>query len=71
VVNLERIVEQFPETHEVTLQDLYTIVSQKRPIKILGRGKIDRTLRITAHAFSKQAMNKIEQAGGKAVALEG
>ncbi len=71
VINLERIVEQFPQAQEITLQDLYAIASQKRPIKILGRGEIERTLHVTAHAFSKQAMKKIEQAGGKAVALEG
>ena len=34
-------------------------------IKILGGGKLDKRLYVTAHLFSKSAVEKIEKAGGK------
>lgn len=71
VLNLEKIMERFPDATDISLQDLYSMVSTKRPIKILGRGEIEREVTISAHAFSKNAVSKIEAAGGKAVALEG
>ncbi len=36
------------------------------PLKVLGDGELDRKLEIRAHRFSKQALAKIEAAGGKA-----
>ena len=71
VLNLERVMQMFPEKDEISIQDLAAISTSKRPIKILGRGDVHRTVTINAHAFSKQAAKKIEAAGGKAVALEG
>jgi large subunit ribosomal protein L15 len=38
-------------------------------IKILGEGELSKKLTVSAHAFSKQALAKIEKAGGKAVVL--
>ncbi|MFP4257739.1 MAG: 50S ribosomal protein L15 [Desulfovermiculus sp.] len=70
VLNLERLIQLFPDQTAISLQDIYQIVSSKRPVKILGRGEIQRKIQITAHAFSKQAAAKIEGAGGKAEALE-
>jgi large subunit ribosomal protein L15 len=35
------------------------------PIKILGDGELKVKLDVTAHAFSKSAISKIEAAGGK------
>jgi large subunit ribosomal protein L15 len=35
-------------------------------IKILGEGTIDKSVTVKAHKFSKTAIEKIEQAGGKA-----
>jgi len=42
------------------------IASADQPVKILGRGKLDRALDITADAFSASAREAIEKAGGKA-----
>ena len=42
----------------------------KRPVKILGRGDIDRAIHISAHAFSASAREKIEAAGGTAKVIE-
>jgi len=39
------------------------------PVKILGKGAIDFPLEISAHAFSKTAVEKITQAGGKVTVL--
>lgn len=45
-------------------------VSKKNhPIKILGDGDLKVKLDVTAHAFSKSAISKIEGAGGKATVL--
>jgi large subunit ribosomal protein L15 len=38
-------------------------------IKILGDGALTKALTVTAHGFSKAALEKIEGAGGKAVVL--
>ena len=39
-------------------------------VKVLGRGEISAALTVTADAFSKSAVSKIEAAGGKAVVSE-
>jgi large subunit ribosomal protein L15 len=41
------------------------IRSLRRPIKILGNGEITRVIKVTAHAFSRSAREKIEKAGGE------
>jgi large subunit ribosomal protein L15 len=38
-------------------------------VKILGDGELKAKLEVTAHAFSKSALSKIEAAGGKATIL--
>ena len=38
---------------------------KKKPVKILGRGKIDSPVNITANKFSATAEKLIEKAGGK------
>lgn len=43
------------------------ILSKKRlPIKVLGKGKLDKTLTVRVNAFSDNAKKAIEEAGGKA-----
>ncbi len=57
----------FPEGTEVTpqvLRERRMIRSAKQPIKILGRGAIDRKLVVEAHRFSRSARTAIEAAGG-------
>jgi len=41
------------------------LVSGRRPIKILAKGKLDRGLTVRANAFSESAKQAIEAAGGK------
>ena len=76
VVNLDRLVEQL-EGHkltEITLDDykkLGLASSKKALIKVLGSGKLTAALTIHAHKFSKSAITKIQDAGGKVVILGG
>ena len=39
-------------------------------VKVLGNGEIKAAVKVTANAFSKSAIAKIEAAGGKAVVIE-
>lgn len=43
------------------------IKGRNMPLKILGNGDIKTKIEITANAFSKTAIDKIEKGGGKAV----
>jgi large subunit ribosomal protein L15 len=41
------------------------VVSKAGPVKVLGNGELKARLEVSAHAFSKSAVQKIETAGGK------
>lgn len=67
VVNLDTLAEVFDAGSAVTPELLHErgIVRDKRaPIKVLGRGDIDKQLTIKAHKFSETAVRKIAAAGG-------
>lgn len=40
------------------------LIKNKHPIKVLGDGKLERKLTVSAHRFSKSAKQLIEKAGG-------
>ena len=66
--------ERFDEGVEVTpdlLRSAGVVRTLKHPIKILGKGELSTRLTVTAHAFSKRAVEVIEAAGGTAVRLDG
>ena len=46
------------------------LVSRKELVKVLGNGDLSAKLEVTANAFSKSAIAKIEAAGGTAVTIE-
>ncbi len=48
------------------LKELKMVKQVKDGIKILGDGKLEKSLTVRAHKFSKTAIEKIEAAGGKA-----
>lgn len=48
------------------LHKLGAISTMRTPVKILGNGEVKAKLDVTAHAFSKSAVEKIQTAGGKA-----
>jgi large subunit ribosomal protein L15 len=48
-----------------TLKAVGLVGSLRRPVKILGHGEVGRPFKVTAHAFSRTAREKIEKAGGE------
>jgi large subunit ribosomal protein L15 len=67
VVNLERLVELFPEGGQVGPLDLVDAgaVRKGKPVKILGDGELGGVrFQLTANAFSTSAKEKVEAAGG-------
>lgn len=52
------------------LQEARIIRNTKLPVKILGRGDIEKSLTVKAHKFSSSAVRKIEQAGGKVESIK-
>jgi large subunit ribosomal protein L15 len=71
VVNTGRLAELYPEGGDVTPDDLAArgAVRPGRLVKVLGRGEAPSGLRVSAHAFSATAVQKIEAAGGSATKL--
>ena len=66
VINVDRLAA-FPANSEVTPQTLVesgVVRDARKPVKILGRGEIERPLVVEAHRFSGSARRKIEAAGG-------
>jgi large subunit ribosomal protein L15 len=63
IVNLNTLDKHFNENEQVTIEILISkgLVSGNKLIKILGNGTLSKKLSIKAHAFSKQAISKIEQ----------
>ena len=47
------------------------MIPKSLPVKVLGRGDLDRPLTVHAHAVSGTARAKIEQAGGTVLILPG
>ncbi len=39
--------------------------TSRRPVKILGDGELKKAIKVSAHAFSRSAREKIEKAGGE------
>jgi large subunit ribosomal protein L15 len=70
VASLERFDEGVEVTPEL-LRSAGVVRTLKHPIKILGKGELSTKLTVTAHAFSKRAVEAIEAAGGKAVRVDG
>ena len=71
VINLDRLAALYPEGGDVTPDDLIAR-GAARPgelIKVLGSGDAAAGLRVSAHAFSASAREKITAAGGTATEL--
>jgi large subunit ribosomal protein L15 len=71
VINTGRLAELYPQGGDVTPEDLVTkgAVRAGDLVKVLGTGDADVTLRVTAHAFSASAREKITAAGGTVTEL--
>ena len=66
VVNLDKIVERFPDGGAIGVDDLVAkgLVRDDRLVKVLGGGDLSVAVQVTAHAFSASAKDKIAAAGG-------
>lgn len=66
-VNVESLnkFENGAEVTPETLKEQNIIKKTGDGVKILGNGKLEKSLTVKAHAFSKSAVAKIEAAGGK------
>ena len=71
VVNLDRIVELFPEGGSIGVEELVAkgAVRDDRLVKVLGGGEVSVKLDLTVHAYSASAKEKIAAAGGSATEL--
>jgi large subunit ribosomal protein L15 len=67
---LQNIHEKFGvDKITITSFNDYGLASKNERVKILARGEIKSKLEVTAHAFSKKAIEAIEKAGGNAIKL--
>ena len=66
VVNLDKLVEHFPQGGSVTVNDLVSkgLVRRNEPVKVLGNGDISVKLDVRVDKVSEQAKSKILAAGG-------
>ena len=65
-INLDKL-SDFKDNDTVNLDSLVKkglIFKPKYPLKILGNGKVTVKLKVQAHAFTKAAQQKIQDAGG-------
>jgi large subunit ribosomal protein L15 len=71
-VNVSDLDERFESGAEVTPETLRTsglIRKLSVDVKVLGEGELTKPLSVTAHAFSRTAVEKIEAAGGSVTRL--
>ena len=71
VAALQALAEAMNAT-EICSDDLVKagLASKNDLIKVLGNGEITAAVTVTANAFSKSAVSKIEAAGGKTIVIE-
>ncbi|HEX2348622.1 MAG TPA: 50S ribosomal protein L15 [Ktedonobacterales bacterium] len=69
VVNLRDLISLYQANEEVNAKTLVAKgfirpSDQKQMVKVLGEGKLDRALKVTANKVSESARKQIEEAGG-------
>lgn len=71
IVNLKDLdrLKRFKQITPETLYENGLIKKKGVPVKILGKGELNKVVDISAHAFSSSAKEKIEKLGGKAIVL--
>ncbi|MDR9449700.1 MAG: 50S ribosomal protein L15 [Acidimicrobiia bacterium] len=71
VINVDRL-DEFRAKSTVTPDDLrdHGLIKKRGRVKVLAEGEITKALTVHAHAFSKEAVAKIEAAGGSAEVIK-
>ena len=70
IVNLDDLEARFDADQQVTpelMAKTGIIRNTKLPVKVLGHGKLTKSLKVTAAKFSKSASEAIGKAGGEAI----
>jgi large subunit ribosomal protein L15 len=71
-VNLDQLVGFAPDSEVTpeTLDEARLLRDTRRPVVILGRGEIDKALKVRVHRITKGAREKVEAAGGSVELIE-
>jgi large subunit ribosomal protein L15 len=72
IVNLDKL-DRFEADTVVTvdvMKEAGLISSRFKPVKILGKGELKKSLTVCAHSFSSSAASGIEAAGGTVEVLD-
>ena len=66
VVNLDQLAARFDAGAVVSVESLSErgLVPSNMPVKVLGRGDLDKALTVRVHKCSSSAVGKIQKAGG-------
>ena len=70
VGELSKLDDSVTEVNREVLAAAGLVRLNTNPLKILGEGELSAALEITANKFSASAKEKIEKAGGKAIAVD-
>lgn len=71
VQDLEKAFDAGAEVTPASLAEKSLLKGSYDVLKVLGDGELTKALTVSAHRFSKSAVEKIEKAGGKTVVLPG
>ena len=66
---LQNLAAQGTTTFSFDTFRTHGLASKNDQIKVLGRGELTSAIEVSAHAFSKSAVEAIEKAGGKVITL--
>ena len=68
---IQKLVESKKIKKKISFEEFiqYRLARKSDLVKILGRGKIDISLKISAHKFTSSAKKAIEKAGGEAIVI--
>jgi large subunit ribosomal protein L15 len=72
-VSLAALEKQFASDDEITPEVMHhrgIIKKAKHDIVVLGNGEVSKSLKVSAHRFTKSAREKIEKAGGTVTVIE-
>ncbi|MEE9167388.1 MAG: 50S ribosomal protein L15 [Candidatus Neomarinimicrobiota bacterium] len=70
IVNLSRIATLgLSEIDILTMKDHGLVKAASKPVKVLAEGELLSSIVVSANAFSRKAVEKIEKAGGEAVVV--
>ena len=71
VGDLESLFEDGAEVTPETLREKHIAKGRYDVLKVLGDGELKKKLKVSAHRFSKSAIEKIAAAGGETIVLPG